>query len=87
LEVTAESPDLLLHHSLRELLYLLEDEALAPVSVEVVRADDGTAALHVGIDREIAETLMGAQIKAVTRHGLQIMSQGKLLQVTLVFDV
>ncbi|MEN6546118.1 MAG: archease [Armatimonadia bacterium] len=87
-QIEAESPELLVHHALRELLYLLEDEALAPVTVEVTEATEQTATLRVSvIPREAAETLFGAPIKAVTRHGLQITPQGDLLTVTVVFDV
>jgi SHS2 domain-containing protein len=49
LDVEAEAPDLLLHHCLRELLYLLEDEALAPVSLQVTEASEHAARLRVGV--------------------------------------
>lgn len=88
LEVEAEAPDLLLHHCLRELLYLLEDEALAPVSLQVTEASEQAAKLHVGvIDRELAEPLFGAPIKAVTRHGLGISEEDGRLVTQIVFDV
>jgi SHS2 domain-containing protein len=87
-EIEAESPDLLVHHALRELLYLLEDEALAPVAVEVPRADEQTATLRVGVvPRERAEQLFGAPIKAVTRSGLQLAQTDEGLELTVVFDV
>ncbi|MEN6301773.1 MAG: archease, partial [Armatimonadia bacterium] len=87
-QMEAESPELLVHHALRELLYLLEDEALAPVTVEVTEATEQTATLRVSVvAREAVESLLGAPVKAVTRHGLQITPQGDLLTVTIVFDV
>jgi SHS2 domain-containing protein len=86
--IAAEGPELVLHHSLRELLYLLEDEGLAPVRVRVVEADEGHAALRVGvIPRASAEPLLGALLKAVTRHGLALEREGDLLAITIVFDV
>ena len=87
-QVEAESPELLVHHALRELLYLLEDEALAPVTVQVTEANEHSATLRISVvPREVVESLLGAPIKAVTRHGLQIAPEGDLLTVTIVFDV
>lgn len=87
-QVEAESPELLVHHALRELLYLLEDEALAPVTVQVSEANEHSATLQVSVvAREAVESLLGAPIKAVTRHGLQITPHDDLLTVTIVFDV
>ena len=88
LQVEAGSPELVVQHALRELLYLLEDEGLAPVSVAVPQASDHAAALRVGVvDRELAEPLFGALMKAVTRHGLQIETVAGRLSLVLVFDV
>jgi len=88
LPIEADTPELVLHHSLRELLYLLEDEALAPVSVTVKEASDERAILRVGvIPREGAEPVFGALIKAVTRHGLSIERSDDLMSITVVFDV
>lgn len=88
LPVEAESPEMLVHHCLRELLYLLEDEGLAPVEVAVTEADEHTATLRVGVvSRETAEPLLGAGVKAVTRHGLAIERADDLLSITIVFDV
>ena len=87
-EVEAEAPDLLLHHALRELLYLLEDEALAPVSVQVTACSNNSATLQVGVvAREIAEPLLSAAMKAVTRHGLGIAEEDGWLTTQIVFDV
>jgi len=86
--IAADSPELLVHHSLRELLYLLEDEDLAPVGVRVVAATDAQATLQVGvIPRAAAEPLLGALLKAVTRHGLNIERDADLLGISIVFDV
>lgn len=88
LTVTADGPEMVLHHSLRALLYLMEDEALAPVSVAVTEATDEGAALRVGvIPREAAEPLFGALIKAVTRHDLRVEPDGDQLTARIVFDV
>lgn len=87
-EVRAEAPDLLVHHALRELLYLLEDEALGPVAVEVVAAHEGTACLRVGVvPREQVVPLLAAPIKAVTRHALGITEEAGLLVTQIIFDV
>jgi SHS2 domain-containing protein len=88
LPVAADGPEAVLQHSLRELLYLMEDEGLAPVSVAVTTADERQATLQVGvIPREQAEPIFAAPIKAVTRHGLEITPGEDGLQVTVVFDV
>jgi SHS2 domain-containing protein len=87
-DVEAEAPDLLVHHALRELLYLMEDEGLAPVSVEVTACSDNAATIRVGvIPRETAEPLLGAPVKAVTRHALGIAREGEWLTTRIVFDV
>jgi SHS2 domain-containing protein len=86
--IEADSPELLLHHSLRELLYLLEDEGLAPVAVRVVAATDARATLEVGvISRDAAEPLLGGALKAVTRHRLDIDREENMMSITIVFDV
>jgi len=86
--IEAEDAEALVHHALRELLYLLEDEALAPVVVEVTEATEQSAILKVAVvARENIEKLFAAPIKAVTRHGLQVARSGDLLTVTVVFDV
>lgn len=88
LTVTAEAPELLLQRSLRELLYLMEDEALAPVTVEVAIAEGESVRLRVGVKPlEAVRGLLQLEIKAVTRHGLEIRSTATGLEVTLVFDV
>ena len=88
LPVAADGPEIVLQHCLRELLYLLEDEDLAPVQVVVTKADEHSASLRVGvIPREEADAIFAAPIKAVTRHGLEIVREGERLRVTVVFDV
>jgi len=88
LSVAADGAELVLHHALRELLYLLEDEGLAPVAVRVVAADAEGAKLQVGVvPRAQAEPVLRALLKAVTRHGLQIQRSGDTSSVTVVFDV
>jgi SHS2 domain-containing protein len=87
-DVEADEPDLLVHHALRELLYLMEDEALAPVSVIVTACSESSATMRIGtISRETAEALLGAPVKAVTRHGLGIEQEGEWLTTRIVFDV
>lgn len=87
-DVEAEAPDLLIHHALRELLYLMEDERLAPVRVEVTACSDKAATMRMGvIPRETAEPLLGAPVKAVTRHALGIDQDGEWLTTRIVFDV
>lgn len=88
LTVTAQEPEYLVQRALRELLYLLEDGGLAPVSVEVVAAAGGSARLRVGtVPLAAAKALLGAEIKAVTRHGLEIVKEPDGLSLTVVFDV
>lgn len=88
LSVEADSPEMLVHHCLRELLYLLEDEGLAPVEVAVTEASEEAATLRVGVvPRAKAEPLFGAGVKAVTRHGLAIRRAEGVLSITIVFDV
>ena len=86
--VAADGPELVLHHALRELLYLLEDEGLAPVTVRVVAADERRAALQVGVvPRAQVEPVLRALLKAVTRHELQMQRSGGTSSITIVFDV
>jgi SHS2 domain-containing protein len=87
-DVEAEAPDLLVHHVLRELLYLLEDEGLAALSVSVTACSGTMATLRVGVTpREAVASLLSAPIKAVTRHGLGISEADGLLTTRIVFDV
>lgn len=88
LVVTAESAELVLQHALRELLYLLEDQGMAAVRVEVLQADAVRARLRVGLTPLVElKDYLRLEIKAVTRHGLQIEDTPEGLEVTLVFDV
>jgi len=86
--VEADSEELLLHHCLRELLYLWEDEELAPVSVSVERLDNLQAVMRIGVvPRAEMKPYVRAPIKAVTRHSLQIEQEKDLLTINVVFDV
>jgi len=87
LSVAGESPEEVLHHALREMLYLLEDEDQAPVAVEVCRAEPQAAEFRVGTvpAAEVRAALAGT-IKAVTYHGLQVRREGELLVTEVVFD-
>jgi SHS2 domain-containing protein len=88
LAVAADRPEFVLQRALRELLYLMEDEGLAPVSVEVLTAGETSATLRAGaVPLEDARPYLGAEIKAVTRHGLEITHEPDGLSITLVFDV
>lgn len=86
--IEAPLPELVVHHALRELLYLLEDEALAPVSVQVLAASETSASFRVGVvERERVEPIFGAPIKAVTMHNLELHRTERGLQIEIVFDV
>jgi SHS2 domain-containing protein len=88
LTVSAEQPEYVIQRALRELLYLLEDSGEAPVAVAVATAGRGEARLRVGtVPLEQVRSLLGAEIKAVTRHGLAIAQGPEGLSLTLVLDV
>jgi SHS2 domain-containing protein len=88
LAVTADRPEFVLQRALRGLLYLMEDEGLAPVSVAVLTAGDTSATLRAGVvPLEDARPYLGAEIKAVTRHDLAITDEPGGLCIVLVFDV
>jgi SHS2 domain-containing protein len=86
--LTAETPELLLHHCLRELLYLQQDEGLAAVAVEVGEATAHSARLRVGVAAaaSLGERL-GTPVKAITRHLLEIRPHPRGLVVEVVCDV
>lgn len=89
-QVTASGaePETALQHALRELLYLIEDENLAPAAVQTTGGNGDGVTLQVGtVPLSEAKSLLGAEIKAVTRHGLDIRSVADGLEVTIVFDV
>lgn len=88
LTVSAEDAEYLVQHALRELLYLLEDQRQAPVRVQVVAAEPGEACLRVGVvPLETVRPILRSEIKAVTRHGLEIVKDSAGLTVTVTFDV
>ena len=51
LSVTADRPEFVLQRALREFLYLMEDEGLAPVTVAVLNAGETSATLRAGVVR------------------------------------
>ncbi len=89
IDVSADSPEDLVHHSLREILYLFED-GHAPVIVDVVEATDTPprAKLRVGT-RPLREVLdkISTEIKAVTYHNLHVRQENGGLVTEVVFDV
>ncbi len=88
LTVNAEEAEYLVQRALRELLYLLEDRHEAPVRVKVVTADQGEARLQAGwVPVQAVRPILGPEIKAVTRHGLEIVQESDRLSLTLIFDV
>jgi SHS2 domain-containing protein len=88
IKVRAESPELVLHHSLRELLYLVHDEGLMPVAVTVSEADPHSATLQAGVVRsDSLRAQKGPEIKAITRHLLEIRPHDQGLVVEIVGDV
>jgi SHS2 domain-containing protein len=83
----ADSPEALLVRVLREMLYLLEDEELVAVALEV-RHDEGLQVVaDVGcVPLEQARERLLGHIKAVTYHDLAVREVGGELQVEIVFD-
>lgn len=85
--VQAESLDYLVHHCLRELLYLVHDGQI-PVAL-AVRASESppSAQLEAGIvpAADIRDRLRG-EIKAVTYHNLAIRRDQGNLSIEVVFD-
>ncbi len=89
IEVSAESPEEVVQHALRALLYLLEDDDLAPVLVSAAPGDgeDGVR-LMVGVAALSAvRGLLSREIKAVTRHGLAVREIDGRLQTDIIFDI
>ncbi len=69
------------------MLYLIEDEELVPVSVELLRCDGAEVALAVDLV-PLADALpyVSGLIKAVTRHGLELQQTESALRTMIVFD-
>ena len=85
-----DSPEQLLLATLRELLYLEEDQGLVPVRCSVVRLDQTPLAAECSVSVtpiELARPQLLGHIKAVTYHDLNITSTPAGLEVRLVFDV
>ncbi|MCX7597328.1 MAG: archease, partial [Armatimonadetes bacterium] len=87
LTVEAEIPEYLVHHCLRELLYLAQDGQI-PVTVTAHASESPPSAeLRAGVvpATTIRDRLRG-EIKAVTYHNLAIRRDGGLLSIEVVFD-
>ncbi len=91
ISAAAEDEARLVHHVLRELLYLFED-GLLPVAVADLRVEQsaegpkcslraGTVPLSQALDR------IQTEIKAVTYHNLEIRREDGELVMEIVFDV
>ncbi|MBC7289049.1 MAG: archease [Armatimonadetes bacterium] len=89
IEISASSQEELIHHSLRELLYLFEDGDV-PVTVDCLdaRCDPPAAVLRVGT-RPLSEVIdrISTEIKAVTYHNLRVRRENGQLVTEIVFDV
>jgi len=90
-EVAGEDDEELLHHALRELLYLFEDGQVpleVAAKVEQGGAEGaGKVQLRVGIVplEQVHDRVLG-HIKAVTYHGLQVRREGGRLVTQIVLD-
>lgn len=87
LTVQAESPEYLVHHCLRELLYLAQDGQI-PVTVSVQASESPPSAqVEAGVvpAATIRDRLRG-EIKAVTYHNLSIRRDADGLSIEVVFD-
>ncbi|HCU34464.1 MAG TPA: hypothetical protein DGT21_03170, partial [Armatimonadetes bacterium] len=84
---SADEPEVLIHDMLTEMLYLIEDDELMPVAVELLRCDGAEAALTVDLV-PLADALpyVSGLIKAVTYHGLEIQQTESGLRTMIVFD-
>ncbi len=87
ISASADEPEILIHDILTEMLYLIEDDELMPVAVELLRCDGAEAALAVDVVA-LADALpyAGGLIKAVTYHGLEIEQSETGLRTMIVFD-
>ncbi len=87
--VEAESPDqiTMLHDILTELLYLVEDEGQIPVCIGNVWLSGERVRLEVGIvPLDCAIGQISGDVKAVTYHELEIVSDAGMLRITVIFD-
>ncbi|MGD9497222.1 MAG: archease [Armatimonadota bacterium] len=82
------TPEELLVDCLREILLLVELEALVPVEVEVLEVTGERARCRVGVvPLSAVRPWRAHEIKAVTYHGLEIERTQRGLQVQVVFDI
>ena len=82
-----DTPEILLIHALREILYLLDDEELVAIGFHVSRvAEGGVSAQADCVPLEAARDSLLGHIKAVTYHDLAVREVDGELQVEIVFD-
>ncbi len=87
ISASADEPEVLIHDILTQMLYLIEDDELVPVSVELTHCEGNRAALVVDlVPLEDALPYVSGLIKAVTYHGLEIEQTQTGLQTMIVFD-
>jgi SHS2 domain-containing protein len=85
-DVTGDTPEDLLVHALRELLYCF-DEDLLPISAAVLEASEQRALLRVGaVALPANRERLHAHVKAVTYHDLHILPLAGGLGATVVMD-
>jgi SHS2 domain-containing protein len=83
----ADGREILLHHLLKELLYLVEDDDLVPVDVVSVQSDGEEAVMEVFVvPLEAAKEHLLGLLKAVTYHDLAIEPHEYGLVTTVTFD-
>jgi SHS2 domain-containing protein/2-hydroxy-3-keto-5-methylthiopentenyl-1-phosphate phosphatase len=87
LSVDADTPEVLVHHALRELLYLFE-EGMVPVAAHVQASDDPLCARLVvcTVPARTVRNRIHGHIKAVTYHNLHIRQEGQRLVTDIVLD-
>ena len=87
ISANADTPEILLVHALREMLYLLEDEGLVAVGFDVLHAEGGSVSAQVDcVPLEAVRDRLLGHIKAVTYHDLVVREVDGELQVEIVFD-
>ena len=75
-------------HALADMLAMIEDEGEVPVSPRLADPNSDPPELAVGVvPLDVARPYLGAEIKAVTYHGLDIREERGLLSCQIVFDV
>jgi SHS2 domain-containing protein len=85
-DVTGDTPEDLLVHALRELLYCLDDGYL-PISAAVLEASEQRALLRVGaVPLAPHHRRLQAHVKAITYHDLHIEPRAGGLGATVVMD-